>query len=83
MGWWINGMNRYCIIPRVGDKELPRVGHQLAFFSLLNSYVLMYLEKPGEGKLWKVRCHSGLVSRADSYSVCPQLYLTECVYLRV
>ena len=30
---WIGmtgGMAKYWIIPRMGDKELPRVGHQLA-----------------------------------------------------
>ena len=26
----------------IGDKELPRVGHQLASCSLLNSYVLRF-----------------------------------------
>ena len=31
-----------CLIPRVGDKELSRVGHQLASCSLLIFYVLMY-----------------------------------------
>ena len=36
-------MAKYWIIPRVGDKELPRVGHQLASSSLLISYVLMFL----------------------------------------
>ena len=30
---------KYWIIPRVGDKELPHVVHQLASCSLLNSYV--------------------------------------------
>ena len=43
---WIGmtgGMDKYCISPRVGDKELPRVGHQLVSCSLLNSYVLMFL----------------------------------------
>ena len=35
------GMAKYWIIPRVGDKELPRIGHQLASCSLLNSYVLI------------------------------------------
>ena len=34
------GMAKYWIIPRVGDKELPRVGHQL-----INSYVLMFLTR--------------------------------------
>ena len=33
------GMAKHWSIPRVGDKELPRVGHQLASCSLLNSYV--------------------------------------------
>ena len=37
------GMVKYWIIPRVGDKELPRVGHQLASCSLLICYVLMFL----------------------------------------
>ena len=32
-------MAKYWIIPRVGDKELLRVGHQLASCSLINSYV--------------------------------------------
>ena len=36
-------MAKYWIIPRVGDKELPRVGHQLASCSLLISYVLSFL----------------------------------------
>ena len=36
------GMAKYWIIPRVGDKELPRVGHQLASCSLLISDVLNY-----------------------------------------
>ena len=35
------GMDKYWIIPRVVDKELPRVGHKLASCSLLISYVLM------------------------------------------
>ena len=45
-GWtrvWIGmtgGMAKYWIIPRVGDKELPCVGHQLASCSLL---ILMFL----------------------------------------
>ena len=29
------GMDKYWIIPRMGDKELPRVGHQLASCSLI------------------------------------------------
>ena len=35
-------MAKYWIIPRVGDKKLPRVGHQLTSCSLLIScsYVL-------------------------------------------
>ena len=33
---------KYWIIPRVGDKELLHVGHQLASCSLLISYVLMF-----------------------------------------
>ena len=33
-------MAKYLIIPRVGDKKLPCVGHQLASCSLLISYVL-------------------------------------------
>ena len=37
-----DGMDKYWIIPRVGDKELPHVGHQLASCSLLN-YVFMFL----------------------------------------
>ena len=46
---WIGmtgGMAKHWIIPRVGDKELPRVGHQLASCSLLISYVL---------KVWSCR----------------------------
>ena len=39
------GMAKYWIIPRVGDKELPRVGHLLASCSLLISYVLMFFLK--------------------------------------
>ena len=39
------GVAKYWIILRVGDKELHRVGHQLASCSLLNSYVLIVLEK--------------------------------------
>ena len=35
------GMAKHWIIPRVGDKEVPRVDHQLASCSFLNSYVLM------------------------------------------
>ena len=35
------GMAKYWIIPRVGDKELSRVGHQLVSCSLLISYVFM------------------------------------------
>ena len=35
------GMDKYWIIPRVGDKELPRVGHQLASCSLIISYVTL------------------------------------------
>ena len=34
-------VDKYWIIPRVGDKELPRVDHQLASCSLLSSYVLI------------------------------------------
>ena len=34
-------MDKYWSIPRMGDKELSRVGHQLASCSLFNSYVLM------------------------------------------
>ena len=37
------GMAKYWIIPRVGDKELPRAGHQLASCGLINSYVLKFL----------------------------------------
>ena len=36
------GMAKYWINPRVGDKELPRVVHQLASCSLI-FYVLMFL----------------------------------------
>ena len=36
------GMDKYWIIPRVGDKELPRIGYQLASCSILNSYVMFY-----------------------------------------
>ena len=36
------GMAKYWIILSVGDKKLPRVGHQLASYSLVNSYVLIY-----------------------------------------
>ena len=35
-------MDKYWIISRVEDKELPRVGHQLASCSFLNSYVLIF-----------------------------------------
>ena len=38
------GMAKYCIIPRVGDKELPRVGHLTGLLQspqFLCSYVLM------------------------------------------
>ena len=38
-----DGMDNYWIIPRVEDKKLPRVGHQLASCSLLSFYVLMFL----------------------------------------
>ena len=34
-------MTKYWIIPRVGDKELPRIGHQLASCSILISYILI------------------------------------------
>ena len=40
------GMAKYWIIPRMGDKELPRVGHQLASCSLLIFYVLILLTIP-------------------------------------
>ena len=36
------GVDKYWIIPRVGDKELLGVGHQLASCSLINSHVLNY-----------------------------------------
>ena len=39
------GMAKYWIIPRFGDKKLPRVGHQLASCSLLIFYVLMNVGK--------------------------------------
>ena len=32
------GMTKHWIIPRVGNKELPRVGHQLTSYSFLNAY---------------------------------------------
>ena len=35
-----SGMDKYWIILKVGDKELPRVGHQLVSCSLFNFYVL-------------------------------------------
>ena len=38
-----DGMDECWIVLRVGDKELPRVGHKLASCSLLISYVLMFL----------------------------------------
>ena len=38
-----DGMDKYWIIPREGDKELPRVSHQLASCSLLISYVLIMI----------------------------------------
>ena len=38
------GMDKYWIILRVGDKELPRVGPKLASCSLLISYVLKRFE---------------------------------------
>ena len=52
-----DGMDKYWIIPRVGDKELPRVGHQLVSCSLINSYVLMFLclVRPEEWKLSGLR----------------------------
>ena len=55
-GWirvWIGitgGIVKYWIIPRVGDNELSRVGHYLAFCSLLNSYVHMFLCNTGANK---------------------------------
>ena len=36
-----DGMDECWIVLRVGDKELPRVGHKLASCSLLISYVLI------------------------------------------
>ena len=39
------GMAKQWIIPRVGDKELSRVGHQLASCNLLISYVLMFFRE--------------------------------------
>ena len=36
-------MAKYWIIPKVGDKKLPHVGHQLASCSLLISYVLIHI----------------------------------------
>ena len=44
------GMAKYWIMPRAGDKELPRVGHQLASCSLLNSYV-MFLGGHGRSRV--------------------------------
>ena len=38
------GIDKYWISPGVGDKELPRVGHQLVSCSLVISYVLMFLK---------------------------------------
>ena len=43
------GMDKHWIIPRVGDKELPRVD-QMASCSLLNSYVL------NDPRLSRVQC---------------------------
>ena len=51
-GW----IAKYWIIPRLGDKELPRVGHQLASCSLLISYVLMFLSMIIPKKLNTVYC---------------------------
>ena len=44
-----SGMDEYWIIPRMGDKEMPCVDHQLASCSLLNSYVLMFLSSSQHG----------------------------------
>ena len=41
------GMAKYWIIPNVGDKELPRVGHQLASCSLL---IFCFYEGRKEGR---------------------------------
>ena len=40
-------MDKYCIIPRVRNKELPHVGHQLTSCSLI-SKVLMFLTTNAE-----------------------------------
>ena len=52
---WIgmtSGMAKHWIIPRVGDKELPRVGHQPASCNLLISYVLTSLWVYSHGALF-------------------------------
>ena len=38
------GMAKHWIIPRVGEKELPHVGHQLVSCSLLNSSSSSYVQ---------------------------------------
>ena len=40
------GMNKYWIIPRVGNKKLSCVGHQLASCSFLIFYVFMDVIDP-------------------------------------
>ena len=45
-----DGMDKYWIIPRVGDKELPCVGYQLASCSFLYSYVLKEIQVGGLDK---------------------------------
>ena len=64
------GMDKYWIIPRVGDKELLRIGHQLAPCSLINSssYVLTQSSLPATTNTWIifVKVRYGLL-----VSVCP------------
>ena len=66
---WIgmkSGMDKYWIIPRVRDKELPRVGHQLASCSLLNSYVLM-THKGKKGYFFNLPSETVMVKTVNSF----------------
>ena len=60
-----DGMDKYWIIPKVEDKELPRVDHQLASCSLLNSYVLILIIPNKPGDLWECGVLEGEGGRED------------------
>ena len=63
------GMDKYCIILRVEDKELPRVG-QLASCSLLNSYVLMFYVPSTVRYVYLTHTHTHEQTNIYGWDVC-------------